>query len=141
VLKALGDMDRWAPNMLILDRLESSPGLGAGSSVFECPMAADPVLNGVWRRTDEAFPAPVRGGKPAENKDKPNFVKLDLSQFDDKFEPAVKKLRRYYARLGFRRSRHGVHGRRPDDSSSQLENHGASMRKTLSRYDSVIPTG
>lgn len=51
------------------------------------------------------FPLQFEGGKPAENKDKPDFVKLGLAEFGDRFEPALRKLRNYYARLGFVRVR------------------------------------
>jgi hypothetical protein len=48
------------------------------------------------------FPLQFEGGEPHENVDKPMFKRLRLGAFTTELNPAKKKLRDYYGRLGFK---------------------------------------
>jgi hypothetical protein len=103
VLAALPAGERWAPNMLVLERLEILPkyrGQGAGLRVlrwlhFHFGMGCGIVVM-------KPYPLQFEGGQPHENVDDPMFKRLRLGTFTTDFEPARKKLRDYYGRLGFK---------------------------------------
>lgn len=103
VLAALQGGERWAPNMLVLERLEILPkyrGQGAGLRVlrwlhFHFGMGCGIVVM-------KPYPLQFEGGEPHENANETTFKRLRLGAFTAEFEPARKKLRDYYGRLGFR---------------------------------------
>ena len=102
VIKALGGYERWAPNMLILDRLEILPrfrGHGAGLRILRCLQLQ--FSAGCGLVVMKPFPLQFEGGTPEENKDEEEFIRMRLDQFSTTFEKALKGLQTYYGRLGF----------------------------------------
>lgn len=102
VVKALDGDDRWAPGMLILDRLEVLPrfrGQVIGLRVLRWLRMQFSMGCGIV--VMKPFPLQFEGGSPEENKNKPGFVRLRLDLFDTHFDRARKKLRLYYGKAGF----------------------------------------
>lgn len=102
VLKALGGEDRWAPGMLILDRLEVLPkfrGQAVGLRVLRWLRMQFSMGCGIL--VMKPYPLQFEGGTPEENRSKESFVRLRLDLFGTDFQRALKKLRVYYGRAGF----------------------------------------
>ena len=106
VLAALKIEPRWAPNMLILDRLEIEPahrGMGYGLQVLRSLMERFAIGCGLIAM--KPFPLQFENRSPAENSMRAGFKKMRLDLFSDDRRRADKKLRDYYAKLGFKRVR------------------------------------
>ncbi|MDQ0024336.1 GNAT superfamily N-acetyltransferase [Variovorax paradoxus] len=102
VVKLLTGGERWAPNILILDRLEILPRFrGRGVGLRTLRWLQFQFGTGCGIVAMKPFPLQFEGGKPSENAGKASFVKLGLDSFDNNFDRALGKLRAYYAKLGF----------------------------------------
>lgn len=104
VVRAIGGSPRWAPNLLILDRLAVLPehrGSNIGLRVLRCLRVRFSSMCGLI--VMKPFPLQFEGGIPAENAEKEKFRKLRLDQFPADFDKSLRKLRAYYRRLGFAR--------------------------------------
>ena len=106
VMKAINDDSRWAPNILIFDRLEIYPKFrkqGLGLRVLRWLLMQFGMGCGLVAM--KPYPLQFENGTPAENRSKDAFIKLNLGEFDANFKRAKKKLEAHYAKLGFQRVR------------------------------------
>lgn len=106
VIRCLDGEHRWAPNLLILDRVEILPAfrhqlVGLRVIRWLCMRFA----TGCGLIAMKPFPLQYEGGSPQENAEKDDFVRYGLEEFTAGYEKALRKLQAHYARLGFKKVR------------------------------------
>lgn len=102
VLKAMGGETRWAPNILILDRLELLPQYRRRENGLRTLRWMQHQFGaGCGIVAMKPFPLQFEGGPPEEKSEDPDFIRLRLDEYDSNYERALRKLRSHYARLGF----------------------------------------
>ena len=104
VVKLLLGGSRFAPSMLILDRLEVGPkykGQHIGLRVLQYLQLQFSMGCGIVAM--KPYPLQFEGGTPQENAAKAKFIEQGLDDFPKDFKKSLARLQRYYGRLGFKK--------------------------------------
>eukprot|EP00456_Euglypha_rotunda_P009933 TRINITY_DN12368_c0_g1_i3.p1 TRINITY_DN12368_c0_g1~~TRINITY_DN12368_c0_g1_i3.p1 ORF type:complete len:251 (+),score=25.01 TRINITY_DN12368_c0_g1_i3:227-979(+) len=105
VLRAMKTDMTFDSGVLILDRLELTPsrrGRGAGLQILRWMEHQFRMGCGVV--VLKPFPLQFEGGTPEEreaDEDDGDFKRLELGRYERRFDVALRKLQRHYAKLGF----------------------------------------
>lgn len=104
VIKLLPGGERFAPGMLILDRLEillKYRGHGIGLRVLRALQFQFSMGCGIVAMNP--YPLQFEGGTPRENVGQQAFIAQRLDTFPTNFKKSLASLTRYYGRLGFKK--------------------------------------